>query len=39
MAVLIAAPLFPDMLWPVFLLLWWERVKIDPGNRDLRHSI
>ncbi len=32
MAVLIAAPLFPDMLWPVFLLLWWERVKIDPGN-------
>jgi len=32
MAVLLAAPLFSDMLWPVFLLLGWERVRIDPGN-------
>ena len=29
---LIAAPLFLDILWPVFLLLGWERVRIDPGN-------
>jgi membrane-bound metal-dependent hydrolase YbcI (DUF457 family) len=32
MGVLIAAPLFLDMLWPVFLLLGWEQVRIDPGN-------
>ena len=32
MAVLLAAPLFLDMLWPVFLLLGWEHVRIDPGN-------
>jgi len=30
--VLIAAPLLPDMLWPIFLLLGWERVRIDAGN-------
>ena len=27
-----AAACFPDILWPVFLLLGWERVAIDPGN-------
>jgi membrane-bound metal-dependent hydrolase YbcI (DUF457 family) len=32
LAVLIAAPLFLDMLWPIFLLLGWEHVRIDPGN-------
>ena len=32
LAVLIAAALFSDMLWPVFLLLGWERARIDPGN-------
>jgi len=32
MAVLIAAPLFLDILWPFFLLLGWEQVRIDPGN-------
>ena len=32
LAILIAAPIFLDMLWPVFLLLGWERVRIDPGN-------
>jgi hypothetical protein len=32
MAVLLAAPLFLDLLWPVFLLLGWEHVRIDPGN-------
>jgi membrane-bound metal-dependent hydrolase YbcI (DUF457 family) len=32
MATLVAAPLFLDVLWPVFLLLGWERVRIDPGN-------
>jgi hypothetical protein len=32
MAVLIAAPLFLDILWPWFVLLGWERVRIDPGN-------
>jgi len=29
---LIAAPLFLDLIWPLFLLLGWERVKIEPGN-------
>jgi membrane-bound metal-dependent hydrolase YbcI (DUF457 family) len=32
LAALIAAPLFLDILWPYFLLLGWERVRIDPGN-------
>jgi membrane-bound metal-dependent hydrolase YbcI (DUF457 family) len=32
LAVLLAAPLLADMLWPVFLLLGWEEVRIDPGN-------
>jgi len=31
-AVLLAAPLLADMLWPFFLLLGWEQVRIDPGN-------
>jgi LexA-binding, inner membrane-associated putative hydrolase len=29
---LLAAPLFLDMLWPVFLLLGWEHVRIAPGD-------
>ena len=29
---LLAAPLLLDFLWPVFLLLGWERVRIAPGN-------
>ncbi len=29
---LLTAPLLLDLLWPVFLLLGWERVRIDPGN-------
>jgi|SRR5271156_1174563 hypothetical protein len=32
LALLIAAPIFLDMLWPVFLLLGWEQVRVDPGN-------
>jgi hypothetical protein len=32
MAVLLSAPLFLDLLWPVLLLLGWERVGIEPGN-------
>jgi membrane-bound metal-dependent hydrolase YbcI (DUF457 family) len=32
MAVLLAAPLFLDILWPFFLLFGWEQVRIDPGN-------
>lgn len=32
MAVLLAAPLLSDLLWPVFLLFGWEQVRIDPGN-------
>jgi hypothetical protein len=32
LALLIAAALFADMLWPIFLLFGWERVRIDPGN-------
>ena len=29
---LIGAALLVDLLWPIFLLLGWERVRIDPGN-------
>ena len=29
---LLAAPLLLDLLWPIFLLLGWESVRIDPGN-------
>ncbi len=29
---LLAAALFVDLIWPVFLLLGWERVRIEPGN-------
>ena len=29
---LIAAPIFLDLIWPVFLLLNLEQVKIEPGN-------
>jgi hypothetical protein len=32
LAPLIAAPLFADILWPPFLLLGLEHVRIDPGN-------
>jgi hypothetical protein len=32
MAALLSAPLFLDLLWPIFLLLGWEHVRIDPGN-------
>ena len=29
---LMMAPLRPDLLWPIVLLLGLERVRIDPGN-------
>ena len=32
LGVLIAAPILLDLLWPIFLLLGWESVRIDPGN-------
>jgi membrane-bound metal-dependent hydrolase YbcI (DUF457 family) len=32
LAVLIAAAQFLDILWPFFLVLGWEHVRIDPGN-------
>ena len=32
LAVLLAAPLFLDILWPVFVLAGWEQVRIAPGN-------
>lgn len=32
LAVLLFAPLLLDGLWPIFLLLGWERVRIDRGN-------
>src|SRR5437588_9872370 len=32
LVLLLAAPLFADLLWPIFLLLGWEHVRIDPGN-------
>jgi len=30
LAVLLAAPLLSDLLWPIFLLLGWETVRVDP---------
>jgi hypothetical protein len=32
LAVLLAAALFSDLLWSVFLLMGWEKMRIDPGN-------
>jgi hypothetical protein len=32
LGLLIAAPIFLDILWPIFVLLGFERVRIDPGN-------
>jgi hypothetical protein len=32
LGMLILAPMFLDLLWPVFLLLGIEHVRIDPGN-------
>ena len=32
LGVLLAAATFIDLLWPVFLLLGWERVRVAPGN-------
>ncbi|HEV7590573.1 MAG TPA: hypothetical protein VGO40_20865 [Longimicrobium sp.] len=32
LGVLLGAATFLDLLWPVFLLLGWERVRIAPGN-------
>ena len=29
---LIAAPILLDLLWPIFLLLHWERVSIEPSS-------
>jgi hypothetical protein len=31
LGVLMAAPMLLDLLWPVFLLMGWERVRIVPG--------
>jgi hypothetical protein len=31
-ALLLAAPLLSDILWPVLLLLGWEHARVDPGN-------
>jgi hypothetical protein len=32
LGILVLAAQFADMLWPVFLLLGWEQVRIEPGN-------
>ena len=32
LATLLFAPLFLDLLWPIFLLLGWERVRVEPGS-------
>ncbi len=32
LATLLFAPMFLDLLWPIFLLLGWETVRIDPRN-------
>jgi hypothetical protein len=29
---LVAAPVFADILWPVFILLNWENARVNPGN-------
>jgi membrane-bound metal-dependent hydrolase YbcI (DUF457 family) len=31
LATLIFAPMFLDLIWPIFLLLGWEHVKVEPG--------
>jgi membrane-bound metal-dependent hydrolase YbcI (DUF457 family) len=31
-ALLITAAIFLDILWPIFVLLGWEKVRVDPGN-------
>ena len=31
LATLLFAPMFLDLLWPIFLLLGWEKVRIVPG--------
>ena len=33
LGVLMAAPLFADLLWPIFLIAGVETVRIDPGTR------
>jgi membrane-bound metal-dependent hydrolase YbcI (DUF457 family) len=35
LAVLLAAPLLSDLLWPLFLLFGWETVRIDLGRMKL----
>ncbi len=35
LAILLAAPLLSDLLWPLFLLLGWETVRIDPRGMKL----
>jgi hypothetical protein len=32
LGILVLAAQLADMLWPVFLLLGWEQVRIEPGN-------
>jgi hypothetical protein len=32
LGVLMAAPTLADLLWPIFLALGWEKVRIDPGS-------
>src|SRR5215469_12189474 len=32
LALLLAAPLLSDILWPILLLLGWEHARVDPGN-------
>lgn len=32
LGVLLAAATWLDLVWPIFLLLGWERVRVDPGN-------
>src|SRR5216683_5434137 len=32
LGVLIAAPILLDLLWPIFLLLGWEHVSVEPNT-------
>src|SRR6266403_8855 len=32
LALLLAAPLFLDLVWPMFVITGWEQVRVDPGT-------
>jgi hypothetical protein len=36
---LLAAPLLADLLWPIFLLLGWEQVRLVPGGKTFQELV